>query len=72
MPLTQQPRARPPARHPPQVKQQLLDPATRQRLESIEQYVASDSSFPQPPPVPKDEGVALQDWMPREPDVINV
>lgn len=57
-----------------QVKEQLLDPDTRRRLESIQQFVSSKNgaSFPEPPQVPVDKGILLDEWTPKRSDTLNV
>ncbi len=64
-----------------QVKEQLLDPETRRRLESIQQYIratdttlkpANGTPYPLPPKVPEDKGDILDAWAPKQSDVIQV
>lgn len=59
---------------PPQVREQLLNQAERQRLETVQAYVNSTNGapFPAPPPVPEDKGPSLNDWTTHSDDVITV
>ena len=60
------------------VRQQLLDPATRRRLESVAAYATGGDGggtpFPEPPPVPQapPPGTSLDGWSPERTRAISV
>lgn len=49
-----------------QVKQQLLDPEARRRLDGIARFKAGEGGWPEAPKVPDDKGPGLTTWLPAE------
>lgn len=56
------------------VKEQLLNPEERKRLESMADFISRTDldNFPEPPPLPPNKGESLEKWMPPPQSIINI